>query len=59
MEEVESEFRNVKLDFHTNFMNLFNLLVLLSKNNNAAFLYQLILRLDFNSYYQNLNDDPY
>ena len=48
----------MKDKFKENFMKLLKLLVLLNKNYNSPFLYQLLLRLDFNNYFLNESENP-
>lgn len=43
-EEIEGKFTD-------NFLKLLKLLELLNKNYNSPFLFQLLLRLDFNNFY--------
>ncbi|KAL4484971.1 hypothetical protein ABPG74_020148 [Tetrahymena malaccensis] len=56
---LQADFEVLKQDFEKNFMNLLNLLILMTKNTNATFLFQLLLRLDFNGYYREKMEDKY
>lgn len=46
------DYQKIKKNFDGSFMNLLNLLALLNKNTNSNYLYQLLLRLDYNDYYK-------
>lgn len=48
----------IKQKFEDNFLKLLNLLALLNKNYSSPFLYQLLLRLDYNNFYLNPLGNP-
>jgi len=51
MENLIKDCEEIKGKFEDNFLKLLKLLELLNKNYNSPFLFQLLLRLDYNNFY--------
>ena len=51
MESIVKDCEEIEGKFTDNFLKLLKLLELLNKNYNSPFLFQLLLRLDFNNFY--------
>lgn len=52
IEFLMEDFENIKNDFENTFLNLLNTLILLNKESNENNLFQLLLKLDYNKYYE-------
>lgn len=59
IEKIYLESQKIKFEFEEAFMNLYNLISLLNKSTNQISLFQLLLRLDFNGYFNEKNIDHY
>ncbi|KRX02900.1 hypothetical protein PPERSA_04103 [Pseudocohnilembus persalinus] len=59
IEFLMEDFENIKNDFENTFLNLLNTLILLNKESNENNLFQLLLKLDYNKYYEQMNDQSY
>lgn len=56
---LRTELYTVKENFEKHFLNLLNLLILMTKSTSATFLFQLLLRLDYNGFYREKMEDKY
>lgn len=54
--EIASEYENIKDEYEKTYSDMLGIITLLNKNNNSPYLFQLLLRLDYNRYYSDITE---